>query len=43
MRDIKRKESQRPNPKNCPPEEAPQGMSLYESFNFSEEGIGLLK
>ena len=34
MKDIKRKKSERSNPKNCLPEEAPKYMSLYESFNF---------
>ena len=38
-KDIKRKESQRSNPKNCLSEEAPKDMSLYESFDFSEGGI----
>ena len=34
MKDIKRKKSERSNPKNCLPEEAPKYMSLYESFDF---------
>ena len=42
-KDIKRKESQRSNPKNYLPEEAPKDMSLYESFDFSEGGIGVAK
>ena len=44
MKDIKRKKkSQRSNPKNCFPEEAPKYMSLYESFDFLKEVSGLLK
>ena len=42
-KDIKRKESQRSNTKNCLPEEAPKDMSLYESFGFSEGDIGVAK
>ena len=42
-KDIKRKESQRSSPKNCLPEEAPKDMSLHESFDFSEKGIGIAK
>ena len=42
-KDIKRKESQRSNPKNCLWEEAPKDMSLYKSFDFSEGGIGVAK
>ena len=44
----KRKENQGSNPKSCHPEEAPQDrspqdMSLYESFDFSEEVIDVAK
>ena len=35
-KDIKRKESQRSNPKSFLPEEAPKDMSLYESIDFSK-------
>ena len=42
-KDIKRKEIQRSNRKNCFPEEAPKDMGLYESFDFSEEDIGVAK
>ena len=42
-KDIKRKESQRSNPKNCLPEEAPKDMSLYESFDFFEKEISFAK
>ena len=42
-KDLKRKESQRSNPKNCLPEEASKDMSFYESFDFSEGGIGVAK
>ena len=41
-KDIKRKESQRSNPKNFLAEEATKDMSLYESFDFSE-GVGAAK
>ena len=43
MKYLKRKKSQRSNPKNCFPEEAPKYMSLYESFDFLKEVSGLLK
>ena len=42
-KDIKKKESQRSNPKNGLPEEPPKDMSLYDSFDFSDGGIGVAK